>query len=62
MRRRLLVGLGAADDFPAQPDALVADEDAGTGDDLVDLVLSLPAEAAVDLNRVLLVARHATLP
>src|SRR5699024_3465478 len=35
------------DDLVAQPDALIADVDAGTGDQLPDLLLRLPAEIAL---------------
>jgi hypothetical protein len=37
------------DDLVAEVDALVADVDAGTGDQLLDLSLRLPAEAAEKL-------------
>jgi hypothetical protein len=37
------------DDLVAEVDALVADVDAGTGDQLLDLALRLPAEAAEKL-------------
>ena len=37
-----------ADDVVAQFDAFVADEHAGAGDELADLVLALPAERAVE--------------
>jgi hypothetical protein len=37
------------DDLVAEVDALVADVDAGTGDQLLDLTLRLPAEAAEKL-------------
>jgi hypothetical protein len=43
-RRELLV-----DDLVAEIDALVADVDAGSGDQLLDLALGLPAEAAEKL-------------
>jgi hypothetical protein len=43
-RRQLLV-----DDLVAEIDALVADVDAGAGDQLLDLPLRLPAEAAEKL-------------
>jgi hypothetical protein len=43
-RRQLLV-----DDLIAEIDALVADVDAGAGDQLLDLTLGLPAEAAEEL-------------
>jgi hypothetical protein len=43
-RRQLLV-----DDLVAEIDALVADVDPGTGDQLLDLPLRLPAEAAEEL-------------
>jgi hypothetical protein len=43
-RRELLV-----DDLVAEIDALVADVDAGTGDQLLDLALRLAAEAAEEL-------------
>jgi hypothetical protein len=42
--RELLV-----DDLVAEVDALVADVDAGPGDQLFDLALRLPAEAAEEL-------------
>src|SRR5262249_30214685 len=37
------------DDLVAEIDALVADVDAGSGDQLLDLALRLPAEAAEEL-------------
>jgi hypothetical protein len=37
------------DDLVAEVDALIADVDAGTGDQLLDLTLRLPAEAAEEL-------------
>jgi hypothetical protein len=37
------------DDLVAQIDALIADVDAGAGDQLLDLPLRLPAEAAEEL-------------
>jgi hypothetical protein len=37
------------DDLVAEVDALVADVDAGAGDQLLDLALRLPAEAAEEL-------------
>jgi hypothetical protein len=37
------------DDLVAEVDALVADVDAGTGDQFLDLTLRLPAEAAEEL-------------
>jgi hypothetical protein len=43
-RRELLV-----DDLVAEVDALVADVDAGSGDQLLDLALRLAAEAAEEL-------------
>jgi hypothetical protein len=43
-RRQLLV-----DDLVAEIDALVADVDAGAGDQLLDLALGLAAEAAEEL-------------
>jgi hypothetical protein len=43
-RRQLLV-----DDLVAEIDALVADVDAGAGDELLDLALRLAAEAAEEL-------------
>jgi hypothetical protein len=43
-RRELLV-----DDLVAEVDALVADVDAGPGDQLLDLALRLPTEAAEEL-------------
>jgi hypothetical protein len=43
-RRELLI-----DDLVAEVDALVADVDAGPGDQLLDLALRLPAEAAEEL-------------
>ena len=36
------------DDVVAEVDALVADVDAGAGDELLDLLLRLAAEAALD--------------
>ena len=36
------------DDLVAEVDALVADVDAGTGDELLDLLLALPAERALE--------------
>src|SRR5262249_54667936 len=51
--RELLV-----DDLVAEIDALVADVDAGAGDQLLDLALRLPAEAAEELLVAFARARH----
>src|SRR5581483_1995495 len=53
--RELLV-----DDLVAEIDALVADVDAGPGDQLLDLALRLPAEAAEELLVALACTRHAS--
>jgi hypothetical protein len=44
-----VVGVGQLflDDLVAQVDALIADVDAGTGDQLLDLLLTLPTERAL---------------
>ncbi len=59
-RRRTLGGLGQllGDDVVAQVDALVADVDAGTGDQLLDLLLRLSAEAALDQIAAFSELRH----
>jgi hypothetical protein len=49
-----LRGLGELllDDLVAEVDAFVADVDARTGDELLDLLLALPAERALQQVRV----------
>ncbi len=56
-------GLGHAlfDDLVAQLDAFVADVDAGTGDQLLDLLLALSAEGALEQVGTLTDARHHAL-
>jgi hypothetical protein len=46
------------DDVVAQVDALVADVDAGPGDQLLDLLLGLAAEAALDQISAFAELRH----
>ncbi len=50
------------DDLVTEIDALVADVDAGTGDQLLDLSLALPAEAAEQLFVTLARPRHPVSP
>ena len=59
-----LGGLGELllDDVVAQLDALVADVDARAGDQLLDLLLGLPAEAALDELPAVTELRHSPLP
>ncbi len=49
------------DDLVAEVDALVADVDAGSGDELLDLLLRLPAEAALEQIAALAELRHLSL-
>ena len=55
-----LAGLGEAlfDDLVAELDALVADVDAGPGDELLDLLLALSAEGALEQVGALTDACH----
>ncbi len=64
LARGLFAGLGEAlfDDLVAELDALVADVDAGTGDQLLDLLLALAAERALEQVGALADACHARPP
>jgi hypothetical protein len=46
------------DDLVAEIDALVADVDAGTGDEFLDLLLALPAERALEQVAAVTYACH----
>src|SRR5690606_23090462 len=50
------------DDLVAQVDALVADVHAGSGDQLLDLLLALPAEGALEQVAALTHTCHSTVP
>src|SRR5262249_39916248 len=50
------------DDLVAEIDALVADVDAGTGDQLLDLLLALPAEGALQQVASVTELRHGFYP
>ena len=60
----LLAGLGQAllDDLVAQLDALIADVDAGAGDQLLHLLLALAAEGALEQIGALAYTSHAPPP
>ncbi len=64
LSRGLLAGLGQAllDDLVAELHALVADVDARSRDQLLDLLLALPAEGALEQIRALADACHGSLP
>ena len=57
-------GLGQLllDDLVAEVDALVADVDAGAGDELLDLLLRLAAERALEQLAPVSELRHVVLP
>jgi hypothetical protein len=57
-------GLGQLllDDLVAEIDALIADVDPGTGDELLDLLLTLPAEGALQQVTAVTDARHECRP
>src|SRR5207244_7014637 len=50
------------DDLVAEIDALVADVDAGAGDELLDLLLTLPAEGALEQIAAIPEFRHDAPP
>ena len=64
LRERRLSGLGQFlfDDLVAEVDALVADVDAWPGDELLDLLLALAAEGALQQVAVAYACHRVTLP
>ncbi len=60
LARRLFAGLGESlfDDLVAELDALVADVDARSRNELLDLLLAFPAEGAFEQVGTLADARH----